>query len=197
MLWIPVAGVPLLGRIRRWRAGGRLATFAADTTQAVSVHSSDLHRSLSSLYRELVSGPGGGGAFVLNKGDPGLLRSLARLSSSEASRSSLGGATIAAHVEHLRYGLSLMNRWAAGENPFGDADWSKSWETTVVTDPQWTELRHQLQGELERWDEALASAREVSGIEIDGVLASVIHLAYHVGAIRQIATEPRGPKAAS
>jgi hypothetical protein len=34
------------------------------------------------------------------------------------------GATIAAHAQHVRYGLSLMNRWAAhGGNPFADAMW--------------------------------------------------------------------------
>ena len=55
---------------------------------------------------------------VLNGGDTGLLRSLDHLSAAAASAPSAGGPSIAAHVEHLRYGLSLMNRWAAGENPF-------------------------------------------------------------------------------
>ena len=39
-----------------------------------------------------------------------------------ASQTSHGGASIAAHVAHLTYGLSLMNRWAGGEaNPFATA----------------------------------------------------------------------------
>jgi hypothetical protein len=32
-------------------------------------------------------------------------------------------------------------------------------------------------------------------MEVDGVIGSVVHLAYHVGAIRQIHAEARGPKA--
>jgi hypothetical protein len=35
-----------------------------------------------------------------------------------------GGASIAAHVDHLRYGLELLNRWTRGEKPFADADHS-------------------------------------------------------------------------
>jgi len=36
--------------------------------------------------------------------------------------------SIAAHVDHVRYGLSLMNGWSEGHNPFKDADWSASWK---------------------------------------------------------------------
>ena len=55
-----------------------------------------------------------------------LLRSLDKISAADASRSVNDGATIAAHAQHVRYGLSLMNRWAAGESPFADADWTAS-----------------------------------------------------------------------
>ena len=47
---------------------------------------------------------------MLNSGDVGLLRSLDTLSAGEASRAVNDGATIAAHAQHLRYGLSLMPR---------------------------------------------------------------------------------------
>jgi hypothetical protein len=76
------------------------------------MRSGDLDRSLPSLFSELVYGAPQAGAFVLNRGDPGLLASLEKLSPEDASRASHGGACIAAHVDHLRYGLSLMNRWA-------------------------------------------------------------------------------------
>lgn len=74
----------------------------------------DLGKCLTTLFGELVDGAKpGGDAFVLNSGDAGLLRSLDELSAAAASRSVQGGATIAAHAQHVRYGLSLMNRWAA------------------------------------------------------------------------------------
>lgn len=155
----------------------------------------DLTRSLTSLFSELTLGAPKGSAFVLNGGDPGLLRTLDALPASAASASRDGGGTIAAHVAHLQYGLSLMNRWAEGEDPFADADWSKAWETGAVSDEEWALLREELSEEAERWHVALQQTRELSGAELDGVLASIIHLAYHLGAIRQIDRAARGPKA--
>ena len=79
---------------------------------------------LTQLFSELVDGTSPTGGFVLNTADVGLLRSLDKISSGDASRSVNTGATIAAHVQHVRYGLSLMNRWASeGGNPFADANW--------------------------------------------------------------------------
>ena len=86
------------------------------------MNTADVSRTLARLFAELVDGPDKQtGGFVLNTGDAGVLRSLDKLSAADASRSANEGATIAAHVQHLRYGLSLMNRWAAeGGNPFMD-----------------------------------------------------------------------------
>jgi hypothetical protein len=40
----------------------------------------------------------------------------------------------------------------------------------------------------------LGSSRNVSDIELTGMLASIAHLAYHLGAIRQITKDGRGPR---
>jgi len=39
----------------------------------------------------------------------------------------------------------------------------------------------------------LESGREASGVEFTGLIASIVHLAYHLGAIRQIHKDARGP----
>jgi hypothetical protein len=83
--------------------------------------------SLARLFAELVDGAPKSGGFVLNAGDEGLLRSLDKISAADASVPTPTGSTIAAHVDHLRYGLTLMNRWSKGENPFKNADWAASW----------------------------------------------------------------------
>src|SRR6476620_2182510 len=95
----------------------------------------DFTETMGTLFAELVNGVDKSGmAFMLNPGDQGLLRSLSTLSATDASKSSHAGATIAAHADHLRYGLSLMNRWANGEpNPFQTADWSQSWKVGAVS----------------------------------------------------------------
>jgi hypothetical protein len=156
-----------------------------------------LHESLPLLFGELTDGPAADGAYMLNGGDAGLLRSLDALSAAAASAvPASGGASIAAHVDHVRYGLTLMNRWAAGEaDPWSTADWSASWRRTTVTDAQWATLRDQLRDEARRWQAALGVPRELSVMELNGVIASVAHLAYHLGAIRQIDRSIKGPPA--
>lgn len=156
----------------------------------------DLHLVLRQLFSELADGaPAGGGAYILNSGDAGLLRSLDALSAEEASRAVDGGATIAAHTQHVQYGLSLMNRWAtAGGNPFADATWDEAWKVSAVSEPQWEEIRRGLRDEAHRWLDALGAPREVNVIQLSGMIGSIAHLAYHLGAIRQIARRSRGPK---
>jgi hypothetical protein len=152
---------------------------------------------IAALCAELVDGPPPSGAYILNTGDVGLLRSLDRLSARDASASSHGGATVAAHVDHLRYGISLINRWAAGEkNPWRDADWMASWRITSVTDEEWKTLRARLRDELTRWSATLREPRDVNEMELSGMIGNVAHLGYHLGAIRQIDKEARGPREA-
>jgi hypothetical protein len=159
------------------------------------MRTSDIGPTLARLFSELVDGaPLDSGAFMLNSGDAGLLRSLDRLSAASASRSANDGATIAAHTQHLRYGLSLMNRWAReGGNPFADARWDEAWKISIVDEPVWAEIRAGLREEARRWHDALALPRDASDVELAGMTASVAHLAYHLGAIRQIDKQTRGP----
>ena len=64
-----------------------------------------LHKTLAILFGELVNGPAADAAWMLNSGDEGLLRSLNRLTADAASSiPPSGGASIAAHVDHVRYG---------------------------------------------------------------------------------------------
>lgn len=153
----------------------------------------DLTRTLDNLFGELMHGVSGKGGFMLNVGDRGLLRSLERLSAAEASVATRTGSSIAAHVAHLGYGLSLLNRWSRGEHPFASADWSASWRTTTVTESEWEALRIQLRDEGAKWLGVLRAPREVADIELSGMIGSIAHLAYHMGAIRQINAGARGP----
>ena len=159
------------------------------------MHTKDISQSLAGLFSELVDGPGSSGAFMLNSGDEGLLRSLDKLSAADASRSVNDGATIAAHAQHVRYGLSLMNRWAReGGNPFADATWDAAWKISRVDDGAWEEIRSGLRDEAQRWVATLRTPRQAAEIELSGMIGSIAHLAYHLGAIRQINKEVRGPR---
>jgi hypothetical protein len=158
-----------------------------------TIRTDDLAQTLATLFSELVAGAPASGGYMLNAGDEGLLASLNRLSAAAASAVTPTGSSVAAHVDHLRYGLSLMNRWSAGENPFEDADWSASWKRTTVSDAEWQTLRAGLRGETDRWLHAVRTPREVQELELNGMIGSIAHLAYHLGAIRQIDRTLRGP----
>ncbi|HYN07305.1 MAG TPA: hypothetical protein VES67_07950 [Vicinamibacterales bacterium] len=160
------------------------------------MQTTDISQSLTTLFSELVDGANApGGAFILNSGDVGLLHSLDKLSSAEASQSVQGGATIAAHAQHLRYGLSVMNQWASeGGDPFSDAKWDEAWKTTSVNDDEWAGIRKGLRHETHRWLQSLGVPREVTSVELNGMIASIAHLGYHLGAVRQIAAGARGPR---
>ena len=160
------------------------------------MNTDDISGSLTILFSELINGtPKGAAAYVLNPGDPGLLKSLDKLSAAAASATTNGGASVAAHADHLRYGFSLMNRWMAGENPWNDADWNASWKRTRVSDADWKELRAQLAEESHKWFKVLGKPRSVDDAELNGMIGSIIHFAYHAGAIRQIDRAARGPSA--
>jgi hypothetical protein len=176
---------------------GCLRKEEVDVLRPNNIRTDDLANTLATLFSELVVGAPASGGYMLNAGDEGLLASLDRLSAAAASAMTPTGSSVAAHVDHLRYGLSLMNRWSAGENPFKDADWSVSWRKTTVADDEWQTLRAELRVQADRWLNALRTPREVQQIELNGMIGSIAHLAYHLGAIRQINQTLRGPAESS
>lgn len=145
-------------------------------------------RALSKLLIEIFDGPPGNEAFVLNPGDPGLLRQLDSIDAATASsRSMPGKTTIASHADHVLYGLTLMNRWASGEeNPFADANWNASWQRTSATEAQWDNLRKRLREASASWQQFVAGKSDWDDLAASGALSSAAHTAYHLGAIRQI-----------
>lgn len=162
------------------------------------MNTSDFANVMAVLGAELALGvpPGMTNSYMLNLGDPGLVASLEKLSAGQASATHAGGASIAAHADHLRYGVSLLNRWLAGADaPWVGADWTASWKKTVVSDAEWRALRDELRRELEAWVDGLRAPRELSERELGWLMGSIAHLGYHFGAIRQIDRATRGPTA--
>ena len=153
-------------------------------------------QALGRLLREVVLGAPERNAFVLNPNDPGLLRALDGLRAESASAQPGGRSSIAAHTHHVYYGLSLMNRWSRGEeNPFADANFAASWKRQRVSAEEWDRLRAMLRTEAEAWITEAERPRERDRLTLTATLSSVVHLAYHLGAIRQLDASAGGPKA--
>lgn len=150
---------------------------------------------IETLLSELLDGAGAENGWMLNPKDPGLFASLDKLSAAQASAiPAAGGSSVAAHVDHLRYGFELLNRRSRGEQPFADADYSASWKRSTVTEAEWAARRDALRNEANTWRDAL-KPREMTDRELTGIISSVAHLAYHLGAIRQIDRSIKGPSA--
>jgi hypothetical protein len=122
----------------------------------------------------------------------GLLMALEGMSAAQASRSPAPGrTTVAAHTEHIRFTLQVVNAWGRGEQP--EIDWADSWTVSSVTEPEWDALRADLRREFEvmlTGVQARAAWRE-QGLAM--IINNIAHTAYHAGAIRQILKlEPTG-----
>jgi hypothetical protein len=119
----------------------------------MDTHDATFQRALGKLLIEIFDGPPGNEAYLLNPGDPGFLRQLDSIDAQAAStRPMPGKTTIASHVDHVHYGFTLMNRWAAGEaNPWAGADWNASWQRTTVSEAQWRTLRDNLRRQSEMY----------------------------------------------
>lgn len=145
-------------------------------------------RAIGNMLTEIFDGPPGQEAYLLNQGDPGLLRQLDTIDARAASQRPMPGkTTIAAHVDHIHFGLSILNRWAAGEeNAWAGVDWNASWQRTTVTEEQWRTLRDALRREAEKWRNVVATRTNWDATGAAAALSTAAHTAYHFGAIRQI-----------
>jgi hypothetical protein len=141
---------------------------------------------LLELFSEAYTGPNHAYTwFIDNAPGSGLFGTLDALSAEEASRAGPSGATIAAHVEHLRWSLALANAFTRGEEP--KADWKASWTVRTVDAKAWERLRSELRQEYETLHAALERQEDFSDPQmLRGILALVPHAAYHLGAIRQL-----------
>jgi hypothetical protein len=145
-------------------------------------------RALVNMLTEIFDGPPGQEAYLLNPGDPGVFRQLDTIDASAAStRPMPGKTTIASHVDHLHFGLSILNRWAAGDaNAFAGADWNGSWQRPSVTDDQWRTLRDGLRQEANKWRNVVTTRATWDDMGAAAALSTAAHTAYHLGAITQI-----------
>jgi hypothetical protein len=149
---------------------------------------------LVALLGEVLDGPASGSAHFLNRGDEGLTGSLARLSAGEASARPGGRSSVAAHVRHVLYGLELLNREARGE-AIRETNYTASWTRQEVTEAEWTDLRGALDRQAHDWMSAVGQRTHWDAEALTNVVAELAHVAYHLGAIRQLAAAAAGPPA--
>ena len=160
---------------------------SADPQVAARDLPSALTETYASHYRELLEEmPRGQPSWVTTGGpEGGLYGTLEGVTAEEASRDA-NGTTLAAHVEHLRWAMQLVNDYYGGKD--APSDWSESWSVSSVDEDAWRTLKEavratgdKLLGHLStpvEWEQEMGRM---------AMLASYGHTAYHLGAIRQLA----------
>lgn len=146
------------------------------------------------VLREAVEGgrPGEGTAFLDGttadgRGNHGLLATLATLSAAQASQE-VGGATVAGQTRHTAFHLEVMVRWER-DGDRGPFDWPGSFQPAQVSEEEWLTLQarvRQAYEELTAFAQTQADAPP-NGDLTDGLTGAAAHVAYHLGAIRQLA----------
>jgi len=141
------------------------------------------------LFDEAYVGPQGTSSWFADSGPgTGILGTLEGVDPAAASRPLRADDPLSAasHVGHVRYALSLANRAAKGENPYKDADWSKSWDSRKVDAAEWKVLVAGLRKEYEEMRAALAEEKHWDDPDfVTGLISLIGHGAWHLGALRQ------------
>ena len=148
-------------------------------------------KTLKTLLLELIDGPPGMSCWILNHDSAGLIVTLKQLAVETACKKPTPQRkSIAAHAQHVLYSLELLNRWAAGEpNVFQTADWAAAWTDDQLAQEEWYTITRDLEIKAHSWMRRMQEPREWDELAFTGTIASVAHVAYHLGAINQIAND--------
>ena len=124
--------------------------------------------------------------YFLDKGTS-MFETLATVSAEEASIP-VGGqcATLAAQVKHVAFYLQVIEE-ALRTQEFKKQDWDKIWrETSAVSPAEWEAIKSELRARYDRIKTFIDETTEWSNERlIGGVIATIVHTAYHLGEIRQ------------
>ena len=119
-----------------------------------------------------------------------LFETLENISVEEASISiSENAATVAAHAEHARFYLDVLESSMRGQVE-GKIDWREIWERIRAVSPdEWTATKRRLRESYRLTTETIKTCDDFSDNDIFGAALGVLaNTAYHLGAIRQTAT---------
>jgi hypothetical protein len=136
------------------------------------------------LLRETFEGglPGQGTQY-LDHGS-GIRATLNAITAEQASRRPDGHPSIAAHARHMNFHLRVTSEWILGDH--SRRDWLGSFEPQTVTEDEWARLKQDLEASRAELVRVLRSLTPERFVEEGGAIGAIVHLAYHLGAIRQL-----------
>ena len=149
-----------------------------------TINQEDFTTALSILFRETFEGMPTAEEQVYLAHDTGIFATLGKISAEKAS-TQFNGATIAAHSEHARFYIELLDNYL--NKNMRVVDFKQSWRVTTVSENDWDDLRENLSKVYRKTSETLAKNEDWGLDTITVAMGIVAHTAYHLGAIRQMA----------
>jgi hypothetical protein len=139
------------------------------------------------LFNELYEGVKSDESWVIDaKPGDGFIRVIQSLDAEQASTPLVKyGSTIAAHTEHLRWSLNFALEFLKGNTP--SCNWSESWRIHQVNTLEWETLTGDLKNACNLIKSEIETNEDWSNpFLVKGTIALVPHIAYHLGAVKQI-----------
>lgn len=142
---------------------------------------------IEELIRESFEGARPGqGTYYLDHAS-GVHPTLRNLTAAQASHSRNGHPSIAAHARHMAFHMRVSAEWLQGVRD--PRDWPGSFKPFEVNETQWNEIRQDLETQREKLLEVLRGLDATSFAEEGAGMGALAHIAYHLGAIRQLRHE--------
>jgi hypothetical protein len=139
---------------------------------------------VTELLRETFEGglPGQGTVY-LDHGS-GIRNTLSALTAEQASRRLEGHPSIAAHARHMNFHLRATSEWIEGDQ--SQRDWPGSFEPQTVSADEWSKIQRDLGESRAELVRVLGSLTPERFVEAGAGIGALLHLAYHLGAVRQL-----------
>ena len=148
-----------------------------------TINQDDFTQALSILFRESFEGMTTPEEQVFLDLNTGMFTTLGKISAEQAS-TEINSNTIAAHAEHARFYIELLDNYL--NKVLRIMDFKESWRIKPVSEDEWDKLRENLSRTYRKLSETLQKNEEWNLNTITVAMGIVAHTAYHLGAIRQM-----------
>lgn len=149
-----------------------------------TIKTQDFTQGLSILLRETFEGMPTREEQVFLDHDAGIFSTLGKLGAEQVS-TNINSATIAAHAEHARFYIELLDNYL--NRDMRVLDFKQSWRVKTVSDDEWDDLREDISKIYRKVTETLQKTDEWGLDTVTVAMGIVAHTAYHLGSIRQMA----------
>ncbi len=151
-----------------------------------TINQNDFVQALSILFRETFEGMPTAEEHVYLAKNTGIFATLGAITAEQASRD-INGISIAAHGEHARFYVELLDNYL--NRNMQVVDFKQSWRVKTVSEDEWDILRENMSAIYRKFGETLDKNEQWALDSITVAMGIVAHTAYHLGAIRQMAKE--------